>query len=56
MKCQFCNCMDSRVVEVTPDGKVTRVLSSKPPQDGNTVKLTINSQYQAVAERAITGS
>ncbi len=46
----------SRVVEVTPDGKVTRVLSSKPPQDGNTVKLTINSQYQAVAERAIAAN
>ena len=46
----------SRVVEVTPDGKVTRVLSEKAPQNGNTVKLTINSQYQAVAERAIAAN
>lgn len=46
----------TRVVEVTPDGKVTRELDYKPPQDGNTVKLTINSQYQAVAERAIAAN
>lgn len=43
----------SRVVETAPSGRVTRVLSYTEPTDGNTVKLTINAQYQAVAERAI---
>lgn len=43
----------ARVVEVDPQGKVTRELSYLPPQDGNTVKLTINAQYQAAAERYI---
>ena len=43
----------ARVVEVDPQGKVTRELSYIPPQDGNTVKLTINTQYQAAAERYI---
>ena len=43
----------ARVVEVDPQGKVTRELSYIPPQDGNTVKLTINAQYQAAAERYI---
>ena len=43
----------SRVVETDPSGKVTRVLSYDEPSDGNTVKLTINAQYQAAAERFI---
>ena len=43
----------ARVVEVDPQGKVTRELDYIPPQDGNTVKLTINAQYQAAAERFI---
>ena len=42
-----------RIVEVDPQGKVTRELDYVEPQDGNTVKLTINAQYQAVAERCI---
>jgi len=46
----------TRVVEVTPDGKVTRELSYTEPRNGNTVKLTINSQYQLVAERAIANN
>jgi len=40
-----------RVVETDPMGKVTRELAYTPPQDGNTVKLTINAEYQAVAEQ-----
>jgi penicillin-binding protein 2 len=43
----------ARIVEVDPLGKVTREISYIPPQDGNTVKLTINVQYQAAAERYI---
>ena len=43
----------ARIVEVDPMGKVTRELNYIPPQDGNTVKLTINAQYQAAAERYI---
>ena len=43
----------SRIVETDPAGKVTRVLSYSEPQDGNTVKLTINSEWQQVAERCI---
>lgn len=43
----------SRVVETDPSGKVTRVLSYTEPADGNTVKLTINSEWQQVAERCI---
>ena len=43
----------ARIVEVDPQGKVTRELDYVPPQDGNTVKLTINAQYQAAAERYI---
>ncbi len=34
-------------------GKVTRVISSAEPKDGNNVKLTINASYQQQAERAI---
>lgn len=34
-------------------GKVTRVISSAEPKDGNNVKLTLNSSYQQQAERAI---
>ena len=43
----------ARIVEVDPQGKVTRELDYNPPKDGNTVKLTINAQYQAAAERYI---
>ncbi len=43
----------ARIVEVDPQGKVTRELDYIPPRDGNTVKLTINAQYQAAAERYI---
>lgn len=43
----------SRVVEVDPKGQVMRELSYTPPQDGNTVKLTIDVQYQAMAEEFI---
>ena len=43
----------SRVVETDPSGKVTRVLSYDEPSDGNTVKLTIDSEWQQVAERCI---
>lgn len=43
----------SRVVETDPSGKVTRVLSYDEPADGNTVKLTIDSEWQQVAERCI---
>ena len=42
-----------RIVEVDPQGKVTRELDYEEPRDGNTVKLTINAQYQQVAERCI---
>ena len=42
-----------REVEVDPQGKVTRELNYVPPQDGNTVKLTIDTQWQAAAERYI---
>ena len=43
----------SRVVETDPSGKVTRELSYTEPADGNTVKLTIDSEWQQVAERCI---
>ncbi len=43
----------ARIVEVDPQGKVTRQTGYNPPQNGNTVKLTINAQYQAAAERYI---
>ena len=42
-----------RVVETDPNGRVTRTLTYEEPTDGNTVKLTINAQYQAAAERCI---
>jgi len=43
----------SRVVETDPMGNVTRELSYTEPTDGNTVKLTINAEYQEAAERFI---
>jgi len=43
----------ARIVEQDPEGKITRELSYSAPSDGNTVKLTINAQYQQVAERCI---
>lgn len=43
----------SRLVEKDPTGRITREISYSPPSDGNTVKLTINAQYQEVAERCI---
>lgn len=42
-----------RVVEKEPSGQITRVLSYSEPKDGNTVKLTINADWQAAAERFI---
>lgn len=42
-----------RVVETSPSGRVTRVLSYSEPTDGNTVKLTIDADWQAAAERFI---
>jgi len=40
-----------RVVEVDPLGRVTRELAYTAPQDGKTVKLTLDAQHQAVAEQ-----
>lgn len=45
-----------RIVETDPLGQVTRELSYTPPQDGNTVKLTINAEYQAMAEMFIASN
>lgn len=45
-----------RIVETDPLGRVTRELSYTPPQDGNTVKLTINAEYQAVAEQFLASN
>lgn len=42
-----------RVMEKDFSGNLTRQLSYTEPTDGNTVKLTINASYQAMAERAI---
>ncbi len=42
-----------KVLERDRLGKVTRVLSSTEPQDGNNVKLTLIASYQQQAERAI---
>ncbi len=42
-----------RVVEVDPKGKVSRQLAYEPPTNGNTVKLTIDAEWQAIAEKAI---
>ncbi len=43
----------SRVVERDNYSKIVRELSYTEPQDGNTVKLTLNASYQQQAERAI---
>lgn len=43
----------SRVVERDSSGKITRELSYTQPKDGNTVKLTIDANFQEAAERAI---
>lgn len=42
-----------RMVETDPNGHITREISYTAPQDGNTVKLTIDSVYQAKAEECI---
>lgn len=42
-----------RIVESSPNGQITRELSYTAPKDGNTVKLSINAEYQAAAERFI---
>ena len=46
----------SRVVERDNWSKVVRELSYTEPQDGNTVKLTLNASYQQQAERAIASN
>lgn len=43
----------NRVVERDQLSKVVRELSYTPPQDGNTVKLTLLASYQMQAERAV---
>ena len=43
----------SRTVERNRSGKVIRELSYEAPVDGNSVILTLNSNLQAVAERAL---
>lgn len=43
----------TRVVERDNWSKIVRELSYTPPQDGNTVKLTLNAAAQQQAERAI---
>ena len=43
----------SRVVEKDSNGKITRQLSYTEPQDGNTVKLTLDVNMQRIAEKAI---
>ena len=43
----------SRVMEKDPQGQLTRQVSYDEPSDGNTVKLTIDTTMQAVAEKAI---
>ena len=45
-----------RIVETDPLGRITRELSYTAPQDGNTVKLTINAEYQAVAEQFLASN
>ena len=42
-----------RIVERDQLSKVVRELEYVPPEDGNNVKLTLHSSYQAIAERAI---
>lgn len=46
----------SRVVEKDSAGKITRELSYTQPTDGNTVKLTIDVNYQEAAEQAIANN
>ncbi|NLB90662.1 MAG: hypothetical protein GX786_05530, partial [Clostridiales bacterium] len=41
------------VVERNILGKITRVIETQDPKDGNNVKLTLNSSYQQRAEEAI---
>ena len=43
----------SRVVEKDNTGKITRALSYTEPKDGNNVKLTLDVNFQQMAERAI---
>ncbi len=42
-----------RLVEKNSSGTITRVLEAQPPQDGNTVKITMDVNMQRVAEQAI---
>ena len=46
----------SLVVEKDSNGKITRVLSSSEPTDGNTVKLTLDVNMQRIAETAIAAN
>ena len=46
----------SWVVERDSNGKITRYLSYTAPQDGNTVKLTLDVNMQRVAETAIAAN
>ncbi len=46
----------SRVVEKDSNGKITRELGYTAPQDGNTVKLTLDVNMQRVAETAIAAN
>lgn len=43
----------SRVMEKDPQGQLTRQVSYDEPADGNTIRLTIDTVMQAVAEKAI---
>ena len=42
-----------RLVEKNSSGAITRVLEEQDPQDGNTVKLTLDVNMQRIAEKAI---
>lgn len=43
----------SRVMEKDPQGQLTRQISYDEPTDGNTIRLTIDTVMQTVAEKAI---
>lgn len=43
----------SRVMEKDPQGQLTRQISYTEPTDGNTIRLTIDTVMQTVAEKAI---
>ncbi len=46
----------SRLVEKDSNGKITRELDYTEPEDGNTVKLTLDVNMQRVAEKAIANN